>query len=229
MTEELKKVEKKIGVDFDNKELLELAFTHRSYLNEHKSVKEHNERIEFLGDAVLELAVTEHLYKNYKNPEGELTNWRSALVKTETISETAKELGFEEHLKLSRGEAKSIGRARQLILANTFEAVTGAIYLDKGFETARTFIEKNIISKLPKILETKAYIDAKSNFQELAQEKEGITPVYKVLSEEGPDHEKIFTMGVYLGEKQIGKGTGPSKQSAEQAAAGDALGEYKSK
>lgn len=227
MTEDLEMIEKKIGLTFDNKDFLKLAFTHRSYLNENKRIKEHNERLEFLGDAVLELAVTEHLYKNYKNPEGELTNWRSALVKTETISETAKELGYEEHLKLSKGESKSTGRARQLILANTFEAVIGAIYLDQGFEKARKFIEEKLIVKLPKILETKAYIDAKSNFQELAQEKEGITPVYKVLSEEGPDHEKIFTMGVYLGEKQIGKGTGPSKQSAEQAAAGDALAKYK--
>ncbi|PIZ01215.1 ribonuclease III, partial [bacterium (Candidatus Howlettbacteria) CG_4_10_14_0_8_um_filter_40_9] len=218
MSEDLEMIEKKIGLTFDNKDFLKLAFTHRSYLNENKRIKEHNERLEFLGDAVLELAVTEHLYKNYKNPEGELTNWRSALVKTETISETAKELGYEEHLKLSKGESKSTGRARQLILANTFEAVVGAIYLDQGFEVARKFIEEKLIVKLPKILETKAYIDAKSSFQELAQEKEGITPVYKVLSEEGPDHEKIFTMGVYLEEKQIGKGTGPSKQSAEQAA-----------
>lgn len=227
MSEDLEMIEKKIGLTFDNKDFLKLAFTHRSYLNENKRIKEHNERLEFLGDAVLELAVTEHLYKNYKNPEGELTNWRSALVKTETISETAKELGYEEHLKLSKGESKSTGRARQLILANTFEAVVGAIYLDQGFEVARKFIEEKLIVKLPKILETKAYIDAKSSFQELAQEKEGITPVYKVLSEEGPDHEKIFTMGVYLEEKQIGKGTGPSKQSAEQAAAGDALGKWK--
>lgn len=227
MSEELKTVEKKIGVTFKDSGFLQLAFTHRSYLNENKRIKEHNERLEFLGDAVLELAVTEHLYKNYKNPEGELTNWRSALVKTETISETAKKLGFEEHLKLSRGEAKSVGRARQLILANTFEAVIGAIYLDKGLEEARKFIEEKLIVKLPKILETKAYIDAKSNFQELAQDKEGITPVYKVLSEEGPDHEKQFTMGVYLGEKQIGEGTGPSKQSAEQAAAADALAKWK--
>ena len=226
MSEDLEMIEKKIGLTFDNKDFLKLAFTHRSYLNENKRIKEHNERLEFLGDAVLELAVTEHLYKNYKNPEGELTNWRSALVKTETISETAKELGYEEHLKLSKGESKSTGRARQLILANTFEAVVGAIYLDQGFEVARKFIEEKLIVKLPKILETKAYIDAKSSFQELAQEKEGITPVYKVLSEEGPDHEKIFTMGVYLEEKQIGKGTGPSKQSAEQAAAGDALSRY---
>lgn len=222
-----KKIEKIIGVEFKDKSLLELAFIHRSYLNENRRVKEHNERLEFLGDAVLELVVTEYLYKNYENPEGELTNWRSALVKTETISQTAKELGFEDFLKLSRGEAKSKGRARQLILANSFEAVIGAIYLDKGLASSRKFIEKNLISKLEGILEAEAHIDAKSRFQEMAQEKDGLTPSYKVLSEEGPDHEKVFTMGVYLSDKLAGRGSGASKQAAEQMAAADALKHYK--
>ena len=223
---EITKIEKKIKVTFGDKYFILLAFIHRSYLNENRRFKEHNERLEFLGDAVLELAVTEYLYRNYPNPEGELTNWRSALVKTETISKTAKEIGLEEHLKLSRGEAKSTGRARQLIMANAFEAVTGAIYMDQGLEGARGFIQKNLLVKLPKIIETKAYIDAKSRFQEVVQDKEGITPNYKVLSEEGPDHAKNFTMGAYIGEKMVGTGTGPSKQTAEQSAAADALKNY---
>lgn len=229
MKDEKTEIEKKIGVVFKNKNLLELAFIHRSYLNENRRIKEHNERLEFLGDAVLELMVTEHLYRNYKNPEGELTNWRSALVKTETISQTARELELEEHLKLSRGEAKSTGRARQLILANAFEAVIGAIFLDRGLEAARKFIDETLISKLPLILETKAYIDAKSRFQEIAQEREGITPAYKVLSEEGPDHAKLFTIGAYLDKRLLGKGTGPSKQAAEQASAAQALKKYEGK
>lgn len=223
---EYKTVEKKIGVTFDNKELLLTAFTHRSYLNEHRSVKEHNERLEFLGDAVLELITTEHLYLTYLDPEGVLTNWRSAVVKTESISEAAKELGFEEHLRLSRGEKKGTKRARQIILANSFEAVIGAIYLDKGYEVAKSFIEKNLLVKLPTIIETKAYIDPKSRFQELAQERDGVTPNYKVIGEEGPDHEKIFTIGAFIGEKLMGEGKGASKQAAEQVAAADALKKY---
>lgn len=228
MEDEIKDIEKKIGVKFNDKSLIVQAFIHRSYLNENRRFKEHNERLEFLGDAVLELIVTEYLYKNYLNPEGELTNWRSALVKTETISKAAKDLGFEDHLKLSRGEAKSVGRARQLILANSFEAVIGAIYLDGGFEPVSKFINQNLLVKLPTIIETKAYIDSKSRFQEIIQEKEGVTPVYKVLGEEGPDHAKIFTMGAYAGEKLLGKGTGASKQIAEQDAAKDALEKYSS-
>lgn len=223
---EIETIEKKIDIIFKNKGILQRAFIHRSYLNENRMVKEHNERLEFLGDAVLELVVTEYLYRNYKEPEGVLTNWRSALVKTETISQVARELGLEEHLKLSRGEAKSVGRARQLILANCFEALVGAIYLDRGLDRVRGFIEKNLIIKLPNIIETKAYIDAKSRFQEIAQEREGITPSYKLLSEEGPDHEKLFTMGVYLNSRLMGQGSGPSKQLAEQEAAKNALQTY---
>lgn len=223
---DLTKIEKIIGVTFKNKELLSTAFVHRSYLNEHKSIKEHNERLEFLGDAVLELVVTEYLYQNYKNPEGDLTNWRSALVKTESISEVAGRLGFEEYLLMSRGEASSSGRSRQLILANSFEAVVGAIYLDQGYDVAKKFITENLICNLEKIIEEKLYLDPKSHFQELAQEKEGITPRYEVVSEEGPDHNKVFTVAVKIGSKKWGQGTGPSKQLAQQAAACDALKKY---
>jgi len=221
-----KSAEKKVGITFNNKSLIETAFTHRSYLNEHKSAKEHNERLEFLGDAVLEIVTTEHLYKTYQEPEGVLTNWRSALVKTETISAVAKELGFEKNLRLSRGEKKGTERARQIILANTFESVIGALYLDSGYERAADFIHKNLLVRLPKIIETKAYMDAKSRFQELAQERDGITPSYKVIAEEGPDHEKIFSIGVFLEERLMGEGKGFSKQSAEQEAAKDTLIRY---
>lgn len=229
MKDEALEIEKKIGVTFKDKDLLNLAFIHRSYLNEHRSVKEHNERLEFLGDAVLELVVTDHLFHKYKEPEGVLTNWRSALVKTETISKIADGLDFEKYLKLSRGERKGTKRARRPILANTFEAVIGAIYLDQGYEKSKGFIEKNLLVLLPEIIKTKAYIDAKSYFQEIVQEKEAITPQYKVISEMGPDHEKIFTIGVYIKDRLAGKGTGPSKQVAEQAAARDGLQKYTKK
>lgn len=223
---DLSKAEKIIGIKFKNIKLLETAFVHRSYINEHKSVKEHNERLEFLGDAVLELVVTEYLYGNYENPEGDLTNWRSALVKTESISEVSAKLGFEEFLKMSRGERASSGRSRQLILANTFEAVTGAIYLDQGYEAAKSFIHKNLIITLPTIISEKLYIDPKSHFQEVAQEKEGITPKYELVSEDGPDHDKVFVIEVKVGETVWGKGKGPSKQAAQQAAAKKAVAKY---
>jgi ribonuclease-3 len=219
-------LEKKIGVKFNDQTLLQTALTHRSYLNENKKVKSHNERLEFLGDAVLELVVTHYLYDNYDNPEGDLTNWRSALVKTESISDAAGKLGFEEYLKMSRGEAHSSGRSRQLILANSFEAVVGAIYLDQGYEKAEQFINDNIIVKLPTIIAEKLYIDPKSHFQELAQEKEGITPRYELISEEGPDHDKKFTIAAKVGDKKWGTGVGSSKQLAQQAAAQDALKTY---
>lgn len=223
---DLSKAEKIIGVKFQDIGYLETAFVHRSYLNEHKSVKEHNERLEFLGDAVLELVVTEHLYANYDNPEGDLTNWRSALVKTESISAVSKKLGFEEFLKMSRGERASSGRSRQLILANTFEAVTGAIYLDQGYDAAKSFIHKNLIVNLPKIIAEKLYVDPKSHFQEVAQEKEGVTPKYELVSEDGPDHDKVFVIEVRVGETVWGKGKGPSKQIAQQEAAKKALTKY---
>jgi len=223
---ELKDFEQKIGIMFKNEELLKTALTHRSYLNENKNITENNERLEFLGDAVLEVVVTEHLFNNLPNPEGDLTNLRSALVKTETISNVSKELGVEKYLLLSKGESHSFGRSRQLILANAFEAIVGAIYLDQGLEAARRFITDNLIVYLDKILEEKLYIDSKSEFQELAQEKDGITPHYEVISAEGPDHNKKFTVGVFIGEKKWGVGEGASKQAAQQSAAAKALEKY---
>lgn len=217
----------KLGVIYNNQSLLATALTHRSYLNENKSIKGHNERLEFLGDAVLELVVTEYLYKNYPNPEGELTNWRSALVKTETISQVSLELGVEEYLLMSKGEAKSFGRSRQLLLANAFEAISGSLYLDQGYEAARDFIAKNLLTRLDHILEEKLYIDPKSEFQEMAQEHEGITPRYDVISEEGPDHNKKFLVGVFVGETKWGEGTGSSKQIAQQVAAANAVKKFK--
>ncbi len=222
--------EEKLGGKFENLEILVTAFTHRSYLNEHKkTVKEHNERLEFLGDAVLELVVTENLYRNYSEPEGILTNWRSALVRTESISAAGERLGFNEYLRLSRGEKRGSERARQQILANCFEAVIGAIYLDKGYDAAKQFIIDNILSTLGGILESGSWMDAKSRLQELAQSVDSATPHYKVLSEEGPDHEKIFTIGVFVDGNLKGEGMGPSKQIAQQRAAETALGAYTNK
>lgn len=218
----------KLGVTFNDITLLLTAFTHRSYLNEHKkSTKEHNERLEFLGDAVLELVVTEYLYTNYSEPEGILTNWRSALVRTESIGAAAARFEFEPLLRLSRGEKQGTPRARAQILANSYEAVVGAIYLDQGYETAKKFIEKSVLSTFAEILETGSWMDPKSHLQEAVQSKEGFTPVYKVLDEDGPDHEKTFRVGVFVNNKLIGEGTGPSKQAGQQKAAEAALAQYK--
>jgi len=217
-------LEKNLGIEFKDKKLLIQAFCHRSYLNEHPDEKlKHNERLEFLGDAVLELIVTEYLYKNYENPEGELTCWRAALVNSKNLAKIAKELGFEKCLLLSKGEEKDEGKARQYILANTFEAFLGALYLDSGFDETKRFVEKHLIKELPRIIQEKLYKDAKSTFQEKAQEKMGITPYYRVLKEWGPDHAKHFVVGVYLNSKLIAKGEGSSKQSAEEEAAKKAL------
>ncbi len=219
-------LEKKLGLKFKNKDLLTQAFTHRSYLNENPTFYlAHNERMEFLGDAVLELAVTEYLYKEFpKEPEGELTTWRAALVNADTLSKTAKELGFNDYLLLSKGEAKdNLGKARDYILANSFESFVGAVYLDQGYKKSKEFIDKVLIKELPKILEHKLFRDAKSHFQEQAQEISKITPIYKVLGEQGPDHAKNFVIGVFLGEKLIAKGEGSSKQEAEEAAAKNGL------
>ena len=226
----IEELAKKIGVKFNDLNLLEQAVTHRSYLNEHRDYKlEHNERLEFLGDAVLELVVTEHLYNNYpSNPEGEMTNWRAALVNGEMLAIISRELGVEEHLKMSRGEAKDTGRARQYLLANAFEAITGAIYLDqktKGYAVCRKFILKYVVTKLPNIIEKKLYLDAKSRFQEEAQERSGLTPSYRVLEETGPDHDKKFVVGAYIGEDLAAKGEGLSKQEAQRNAAEKALEE----
>ena len=218
-------LEKKLRVEFKDKDLLMQAFAHRSYLNENPDFKlDHNERLEFLGDAVMELIVTEHLYKEFpEKSEGELTNWRAALVNAKMLTSVAEELGFNDFLLLSRGEAKEGGKARACILANTFEAFLGAIYLDLGYEATDEFIKKNLLTKLSDIIQEGSYKDAKSKFQEEAQDKEGITPSYKVIKESGPDHNKNFVVGVYLGEKLIAEGQGFSKQEAEEDAAKKAL------
>lgn len=216
-----------LGGPFNDLELLLTAFTHRSYVNEHKkTVKEHNERLEFLGDAVLELVVTEYLYSNFDDPEGILTNWRSSLVRTESISAAAKRSDFEPLLRLSRGEKRGTERARAQILANSYEAVIGALYLDQGYDAAKKFIDDTLLVTFEEILKTGSWMDPKSHLQELAQSTESHTPVYKVLSEEGPDHEKLFTVGVFIGGELRGKGTGPSKQIGQQAAATEALERY---
>ena len=218
-----------LGVTFNDLELLVTAFTHRSYVNEHKkTVKEHNERLEFLGDAVLELVVTEYLYANYEEPEGILTNWRSSLVRTESISAAAAKFGFEPLLRLSRGEKRGSDRARAQILANSFEAIVGALYLDQGYEAAKQFITKSILSTFKDILASGSWMDPKSHLQELAQSHDAATPVYRVMKEDGPDHDKIFTVGVFVNSELRGEGQGPSKQAAQQQAAEAALTYYKS-
>ena len=218
----------KLGYDFNDIQLLVTALTHRSYLNEHKkSASEHNERLECLGDAVLELVTTDFLFSNYHEPEGILTAWRSALVRTESIGAAGERLGYEKLIRMSRGEKHGSARARQQILANAFEATTGAIYLDQGYEAAKKYITDNILSTLPQILEDESWRDPKSYLQEISQARDGFTPVYRVLSEDGPDHEKIFTLGVFVGEKKMGEGEGPSKQIAQQEAARKAIRKYK--
>ena len=219
-----------LGVEFNDLELLITAFTHRSYVNEHrKSVQTHNERLEFLGDAVLELVSTEFLYGNYSDPEGILTNWRSSLVRTESIGAAAGRLGFEPLLRLSRGEKRGTERARVQILANSYEAVVGALYLDQGYDAAKVFIEKSLLITFDEILRTGSWMDPKSHLQELAQSQENATPVYKVIDEDGPDHDKVFKVGVYVGGQLKGNGEGPSKQTAQVAAAEAALKHYQSK
>jgi len=218
-------IEKQLNLKFKNKDLLVQAFCHRSYLNENPNANlEHNERLEFLGDAVLELIVTEYLFEKYpKKSEGELTNWRASLVNAKMLSETAKELGLNDYLLLSRGEKKETGKARQYILANTFEALIGAAYLDSGYKKCRDFIEKNLIIKLPEIIEKGLFKDTKSRFQEEAQEKTGITPTYKVIREWGPDHSRHFIVGVFLNQELVAEAEGSSKQEAEIEAAKNAL------
>ncbi len=220
------KFEEKIGVHFTNPDLLVQAFVHRSYLNEHPDFRlGHNERLEFLGDAVIELVVTEYLYAKYPNPEGELTNWRAALVNANTLAVIAhKDLGMEEYLYLSRGEAKDAGsKARQYILANAIEALIGSMYLDQGWKVVSEFIDRFVLSKLDYILEHKLYVDPKSRFQEAAQETAGVTPNYRVITENGPDHSKEFEVGVFLGSELVAVGKGSSKQDAQIEAARKAL------
>jgi ribonuclease-3 len=225
MTTNLEIFEQKAGIEFRDKQLLQTAFTHRSYLNEHRgSLIEHNERLEFLGDAVLELVVTEFLYKKYpKKPEGELTSLRSALVNFVTLAGVAENLDMNDYMLLSKGEKKDTGRAREVILANAIEALIGAIYLDGGYESAERFISKNILTLTEKIIREGKWIDAKSKFQEKAQEETGITPRYETVGETGPDHDKHFRVAVFLGKEKIAEGEGKSKQEAEQDAASAAL------
>lgn len=224
MNRDLSKLEKKLDLKFKNKNLLKQSLIHRSYLNENPDFGlDHNERLEFLGDAVLELIVTEHLYRNFNQPEGELTSWRASLVNGRSLSELAQKLELNNFLYLSKGETNSIGKAREIILANAVEALIGAIYLDQGLKSATKFIQKNILVKLPHILKHHLYQDPKSGFQEIAQAKYKITPAYKVLKEIGPDHNKEFTIGVFLNDKLIAEGKGSSKQEAETKAAANAL------
>lgn len=214
----------KLGITFKNYDLFEEALTHRSYLNEHKDARAHNERLEFLGDAVLELAVTHFLFTKYPSkPEGDLTSFRAALVNTVSLAESAELIGLNDMLFLSKGESKDTGRARQIILANAFEALLGAMYLDQGYDAAESFIATHLYAKIDPVVKERSWQDAKSKFQELAQEKKGKTPAYRTLSEVGPDHDKIFRVGVFVGEENIAEGEGHSKQEAEQAAAQAAI------
>ncbi len=219
------KFEKQLGISFKDKSLLQTAFTHRSYINENRRASfEHNERLEFLGDAVLELIATGFLYNKYPDKnEGDMTSYRSALVNAVTLSEIASKLNMNEFLLLSRGETKDVGRARQYILANTMEAFIGALFLDQGYAGAEAFIKKHILSLIDDIVAKKSWLDAKSFFQEKAQEEEGITPSYTVLKEDGPDHDKHFTVAVEIGRERVATGEGKSKQEAEQDAAREGL------
>lgn len=217
--------ETRIGFTFNNKALIEQAFTHRSYLNENRSPgKEHNERLEFLGDAVLELVVTEFLFAKYPDkPEGDLTAYRAALVNTQSIADAAVKLGMNDFLLLSRGEARDTGRARQIILANAFEALIGALYLDQGYEPAQRFIAAQLFHKTDEVVSKGLWQDAKSRLQEISQDKLGVTPAYELVNQTGPDHDKRFVTGVYLAGDRVATGEGKSKQEAEQAAALAAL------
>ncbi len=213
-----------LGITFNDYSFFEEALTHRSYLNEHKDARSHNERLEFLGDAVLELAVTHFLFTKYpRKPEGDLTSFRAALVNTVSLAESAELIGLNDMLFLSKGESKDTGRARQIILANAFEALLGAIYLDQGYAAAEAFIAKHLYPKIEPVVSSRTWQDAKSKFQELAQEKKGKTPGYKTLSEVGPDHDKVFRVGVFVGDEHIAEGEGHSKQEAEQSAAQAAI------
>lgn len=219
-----KQLAKKIGVNFTDIGMLRNAMTHRSFLNENRSYDlGHNERLEFLGDAVLELVVTEYLYGKFENPEGELTNWRASLVNGEMLAKVAEKIQIGDYLLMSKGERKDVGKARQYLLANAMEAIIGAIYLDQGYGASKKFITENIICNLSEILETKSYLDPKSYFQEKAQQHAQITPHYEVIKQWGPDHERSFLMGVFLGDEKVAEGEGMSKQEAQRTAAEKAL------
>ncbi len=221
----IEKLEEKLDLNFNNKDLLVQAFCHKSYLNEHPEFSlGQNERLEFLGDAVLELVVTEHLFKNYPdNPEGDLTDWRAALVNTKSLAKISKKLKLGKYLLLSNGEKRERGKAKQYMLADTFEALIGAIYMDGGYGEVKQFIQNYLLVELPKIISLELFKDPKSELQEVAQEKDGITPTYEIVDEEGPDHEKRFRMGVFLEEEKLAEGEGGSKKEAEEKAAQKAL------
>lgn len=225
MEKDFEKFEKKIGINFSDKDLLKQAFIHRSFINENSKIGMwHNERLEFLGDAVLELVTTEALFKKYKDiQEGELTAYRASLVNTNSISAVAESLGMNDYLLLSKGEAKDKGKARHAILANTFEAFLGALYLDQGYEKVQEFLGRVLMPNIDQIVKEKLWRDSKSYIQEKSQEIRGVTPFYEIIEEKGPDHDKHFTSGIYLGEELIAKGKGKSKQEAEQDAARKAL------
>ncbi len=213
-------LKEKLAIGITNDDLFQEALTHRSFLNEHKGYAHpHNERLEFLGDAVLELVVTRHLFDHFDNPEGELTSFRAALVNGDMLGKIGHSLGLQDFLLMSRGEAKDTGRARNYLVANAMEAVIGALYLDQGYDAAKDFIERYVLTHLPEVLEQGLYTDAKSRFQEVAQEKVGVTPGYRVLREWGPDHDRHFIAGVYLGDELVAEGEGVSKQEAQRAAA----------
>jgi ribonuclease-3 len=221
---DLEKLKEELGIVIRQKALFQEALTHRSYLNEHKGYAyPHNERLEFLGDAVLELVVTENLFHNYENPEGELTSFRAALVNGDMLAKIGSELGLQDFLLMSRGESKDTGRARGYLVANAMEAIIGALYLDQGYDGAKDFILKQVMSHLGEVFEQNLHTDAKSRFQELSQEKMSITPSYRVIKEWGPDHDRHFVAGVYLGEEKIAEGEGASKQESQREAAKQAL------
>lgn len=222
---DLEKLQELLGVRFADPRILLSAVTHRSYLNEHRDATwDHNERLEFLGDAVLELVVTDYLYNKYpEKPEGELTAVRAALVNTVSLAAAAEQLGVNEYLLMSKGEAKDVGRARQYILANSFESCIGAIYMDQGYDTAKGFIADRLFAKTDEIVKKRLWQDAKSRFQELSQEQVSVTPTYETIDQSGPDHDRVFTVGVYLRKELIAEGRGRSKQEAEQAAAERAI------
>lgn len=223
-TTNIRELAEKIGVTVKNQDFLQQAMTHRSYLNENRDYRlDHNERLEFLGDAVLELVVTRYLYDNFTNPEGEMTAWRAALVNGEMLARVAGELGVEPYLMMSKGESKDTGRARNYLLANSIEAIIGAVYLDQNYDAAADFIARTIIVHMDEVLEKKLYLDSKSYFQEKAQEHASVTPHYEVIEEKGPDHDRHFIVAVFLDKEKIGVGDGPSKQDAQRAAAQDAL------
>lgn len=214
-------IEAKLGIVFKDKSLLDNALTHRSYLNEHREIAlQNNERIEFLGDAVLELLISTYLYSKYpEKPEGELTNIRAAVVRTESLAEESRNLGLGEHLRMSKGEKESGGRDKDYLLANTFEAILGAIYQDQGLDVCREYIERTLLKKVDRIVENNLFIDPKTQAQEIIQATFKVTPIYEVVKQEGPDHDKIFTVALKINNKQIAVGTGSSKQKAEEDAA----------